>query len=192
MDNRSKDRVNIPFISRNVCASTGGVVFLIIGLPFFLGEGVMLLEQTLKQTPSTINYYILIGSLLATLLGGFMFMVGLSPRYRFKDDTEEELTDWEIENEMHQANTLSKRKPRKRITFFMSRSVLGILAVFTSILALIGLMLVIGDLPYIRLSIWSFFAITLLLSIGLWYMGLSDRFYFRGDPSFMSDGIRKD
>ncbi len=48
-----KDRIKIPLVSRNVWASTGGVVFLIIGLPFFLGEGVMLLEQILKQTPST-------------------------------------------------------------------------------------------------------------------------------------------
>ncbi len=94
-----------------------------------------------------------------------MFMVGLSPRYRFKDDTEEELTDWEIENEMHQANTLSKRSPHKRTPFFMSRNALGMLAVFVSILALIGLILVIDDLPHIRVSIWSFFAITLLLTI---------------------------
>ncbi|EAY29649.1 hypothetical protein M23134_00533 [Microscilla marina ATCC 23134] len=61
------------------------------------------------------------------------------------------MTDWEIENEMHQANTLSKRKPRKRIPFFMSRSILGILAAFTSILALIGLMLVTDLSQYVFL-----------------------------------------
>ena len=184
----SKDRINIPLVSRTVCGSVGGVLFLAIGFPFLLIDGIVLLKEALKQQPVTVNYGVFVGLFLITLVGGTMFILALSPRFRFKHDIEKELGEWKTDEEMRQTEVFNKRKLRSRIPFFMSRNVLGILAVFASILALVGVLLALDDLPYFTASIWYFAGATLSLSVGLWYVGLSDRFCFRGDPSFMCTG----
>lgn len=180
----SKNRINIPLVSRNVCGTLGAIL-MFVGIPFFIGYAAMLLEQMLRNTLQTINYFILIGSFVTSLLSGAMFAMGLSPRFRFRDDTEEALTDWDWENEMHQEDFLSKQKSSKqgkKIKLFISRNTLGILAMTSSFITLLALVLLAGNLSYITAPFSWFSGISLALSIGLWYIGLSGHFRFRGDP----------
>jgi len=103
----TKKRIKIPFVTRTVVGVVG-FLGIQICMVFFLPS---LLAIFSAQATSN-DYLFFLISLGATALAVEFMMISLTPRIKFWHDTEEELIDWDIENELFK-ETSKRRKQSK-------------------------------------------------------------------------------
>ncbi len=105
----AKKRIHIPLVTRTMIGviGMGGMSLTIPG--FFVG-----IEELFRCGVTHDNYRQLLLYLGIPVVAVLLLCMSLTPRFKFRDDTEEELDDWDFEHELFMEGQMRRRSANKK------------------------------------------------------------------------------